>query len=129
MWARTDQVNKEIQMQMKKVILGLPLIAAVCVFAFAAPPVYPGAKSVDALNEASKKAGRPNVLAYNTFDSFEKVYEFYKSKGIERVHNVTAREKFALIMFKDSGYSVAIGWDEESKDKGTTIHISKGSGQ
>jgi hypothetical protein len=114
---------------MRNVFVVLPLIAAVCVFAFAAPPVYPGAKSVDALNEASKKAGRPDVLAYNTFDSFEKVYEFYKSKGVERVHKVTAREKFALIMFKESGYSVAIGWGEDSKDNGTTIHISKGSGQ
>lgn len=116
-------------MQIKKAILGLPLIAAVCLSAFAAPPVYPGAKAVDALNEASKKAGRPNVLAYNTVDSFEKVYEFYKSKGVETVHQADSHEKFALIMFADSGYTVAIGWNEDSKENGTTIHISKGSGQ
>jgi hypothetical protein len=115
-------------MRMKKLILWAPLLAA-CLLAFAGPPVYPGAKPVDALNEASKKAGRPNVLAYNTFDSFEKVYEFYKTKGVERVHNVNAQEKFAMIVFKESGYTVAIGWHEDSKESGTVIHISKGGGQ
>ncbi len=115
-------------MRRNKAILPLSLIAAACLFAFAAPPVYPGAKPVDALNDASKKAGRPNVLAYNTFDSFEKVYDFYKTKGTERVHNVNAAEKFAMITFPE-GYSVAIGWHEDSKENGTVIHISKGGGQ
>ena len=112
---------------MKLKAFSLTLVAATYLLAFAAPPVYPGAKPIDELNDASKKAGRPNVLAYNTFDSFEKVYEFYKAKGTERVHKVTTREKFAMIMFPE-GYSVAIGWHEDSKDKGTTIHISKGGG-
>lgn len=115
-------------MRFHKTIFPLSLIAAACLFAFAAPPVYPGAKPIDALNDASKKAGRPNVLAYNTFDSFEKVYGFYKAKGTERVHKVSAEEKFAMIMFPE-GYTVAIGWHEDSKENGTTIHISKGGGQ
>ncbi len=114
-------------MKLKKAIFPVSLVAAACLFAFAAPPVYPGAKPVDALNDASKKAGRPNVLAYNTSDAFEKVYEFYKAKGAERVHNVPAQEKFAMIMFPE-GYSVAIGWHQDSKENGTTIHISKGGG-
>ena len=105
----------------------LPLFAATYLLAFAAPPLYPGAKAVDELNEAAKKAGQ-NTMAYNTPDSFEKVYEFFKSKGTEeqRAHRVGAREKFAMIMFKDDGYSVAISWKENAKSHGTVIHVTKG---
>lgn len=113
-------------MKMKRAVLLLPLFAAVYVFAFAAPPVYPGAKAVDELNEAAKKAGQDS-MAYNTLDPFEKVYEFYKSKGTEaqRAHRVSPREKFALVMFKETGYGVAISWKEDSKSRGTIIHIGK----
>ena len=95
-------------------------------FAFAAPPVYPGAKAVDELNKAAKIAGQ-DTMAYNTQDPFEKVYEFYKSRGTDVVgaHRTSSQEKFAMVRFKDSGYAVAISWDEDSKDKGTIIHIGK----
>jgi hypothetical protein len=112
---------------MKKAAFLFPLLAAAFVFAFAAPPVYPGAKAVDELNEAAQKAGQ-DTMAYNTFDSFEKVYEFYKTKGTERdrAHRISAREKSAMIMFRDAGYTVAISWKEDSKSKGTIIHVAKG---
>jgi hypothetical protein len=113
-------------MKIRRAVSVLPLFVAAYLFAFAAPPVYPGAKAVDELNEAAKKAGQ-NTTAYNTPDAFEKVYEFYKSKGTEepRAHRVSTREKFALVNFKDSGYGVAISWKEDSKSKGTIIHIGK----
>lgn len=112
---------------MKRAIFLLPLLAATYVFGFAAPPVYPGAHAVDELNEAAKMAGQ-NTMAYNTLDSFDKVYEFYKSKGTEeqRAHRISAREKFAMIMFKDAGYTVAISWQEDAKSNGTVIHVAKG---
>jgi hypothetical protein len=112
---------------MKRAVFLLPLLAATYLFAFAAPPVYPGAKAVDELNEAAKKAGQ-NTVAYNTPDSFEKVYEFFKTKGTEeqRAHRVSAREKFAMIMFKDDGYTVTIGWKESTKSNGTIIHVAAG---
>jgi hypothetical protein len=67
-------------------------------------------------------------MAYNTPDSFEKVYEFFKSKGTEeqRAHRVSAREKFAMIMFRNDGYTVAISWKEDAKSNGTVIHVAKG---
>jgi hypothetical protein len=112
---------------MKRAVFLLPLLAAMCVFALDAPPVYPGAKAVDELNGAAKKAGQ-DTTAYNTLDSFEKVYEFYKGKGTEeqRAHRVSGREKFAMIMFKDAGYTVAISWKEGAKANGTVIHFTKG---
>lgn len=111
---------------MKRAVLLLPLLAATYLFAFAAPPVYPGAKAIDELNDAAKKAGQ-NTMAYSTPDSFEKVYEFFKSKGTEeqRAHRISARSKFAMIMFKDTGYTVAIGWKENSTS-GTVIHVASG---
>ena len=111
---------------MKRVFL-LPLLLATYSFAFALPPVYPGAKAVDELNGAAKKAGQ-DTMAYNTPDSFEKVYEFFKSKGTEeqRAHRVSAREKFAMIMLKDAGYTVTISWKEDAKANGTVIHVAKG---
>ena len=65
-------------MKMKTAGLLLALFAVVA-FAFAAPPVYPGAKAVDELNKAAKIAGQ-DTMTYNTADPFERVYEFYKSK-------------------------------------------------
>ena len=116
----------ENQMKMKTVVLLLALFAAVVAFAFAAPPIYPGAKAVDELNKAAKIAGQ-DTMAYNTLDPFEKVYEFYKSRGtdVERAHRTSPREKFAMVRFQDSGYAVAISWKEDSKDKGTIIHIGR----
>ena len=112
---------------MKRAVFLLPLFAATYLFSFAAPPVYPGAKAVEELNEAAKKAGQ-DTMAYNTPDSFEQVYEFFKSKGTEeqRAHRVSAREKFAMIMFKDAGYTVAISWKENAKSHGTVIHVARG---
>jgi hypothetical protein len=113
-------------MMLKKAILLLPLMAVAYMFGFAAPPVYPGAKPVDGLNQAAKTAGQ-NTTAYSTPDAFEKVYEFYKSKGTEeqRAHRVSASEKFAMITFKDTGYTVAISWHENSKANGTVIHVAQ----
>ena len=113
-------------MKIKRAALLLPLFAAVCVFAFAAPPVYPGAKAVNELNEAAKKAGQ-DTMSYNTLDPFEKVYEFYKSKGtdVPRAHRVSPRAKFALVKFNETGYGVSISWKEDSSSKGTIIHIGK----
>jgi hypothetical protein len=31
-----------------------------------------------------------------------------------------------MIMFKDTGYTVAIGWTESAKSSGTVIHVAKG---
>jgi hypothetical protein len=117
-------------MEMKRAALWLPLFAAVYLFAFGAPPVYPGAKAVDELNEASKKAGQ-DTMAYNTADSFEKVYDFYKTKGaeVEKAHRAGPQEKFALIRFRETGYGVSISWKEDSKSKGTIIHIGRGGGR
>src|SRR3954468_11216471 len=111
---------------MKRAVLLLPLLAAAYLFAFAAPPVYPGAKPVAELNDAAKNAGQ-DTMAYSTPDSFEKVYEFFKSKGTEeqRAHRVSARGKFAMIVFKDTGYTVAISWKEDSRSNGTVIHVAK----
>jgi hypothetical protein len=111
---------------MKRAVFFLALLGAAYLFAFAAPPIYPGAKAVDELNEAAKKAGQ-NTMAYNTPDSFEKVYEFFKAKGTEeqRAHRVSARGKFAMIVFKDTGYTVAISWKEDAKANGTVIHVAK----
>ncbi len=115
-------------MKLKRAVLLLPLLTAAYVFAFAEPAVYPGAKPVGALNDAAKTAGQ-NTTAYNTPDAFEKVYDFYKSKGTEeqRAHRVSPREKFAMIIFKDTGYTVAIGWKESAKSDGTVIHVAKGT--
>jgi hypothetical protein len=111
-------------MNITRAALAIPIFA-VCVFAFAAPPVYPGAKTVDELNDATKKAGQ-NSMAYNTFDSFEKVYEFYKSKGteVEARHPPRHGEKFASFKFSD-GYAVSISWKENSKSHGTVFFIAK----
>jgi hypothetical protein len=113
-------------MKTKTALLLLAVCAAVVGLAVTAPPVYPGAKPVDELNNAAKKAGQ-DTMAYNTQDSFEKVYEFYKSKGtdVEKAHRVSAREKFAMVKFNESGYAVVISWKEDSKSKGTIIHIAK----
>ncbi len=113
---------------MKRAVFLLPLLAATYLLALAAPPVYPGAKAVDELNDAAKKAGR-DTIAYSTPDSFENVYEFFKSKGREeqRAHRVSAREKFAMIIFRDAGYTVTIGWKEDAKSNGTVIHVAKGA--
>ena len=123
---RTEDWRMEMKMKMKTAALLLALFAAVVAFAFAAPPVYPGAKAVDELNKAAKTAGQ-DTMTYNTADPFERVYEFYKSKGtdVERAHRTSPREKFAMVRFQDSGYAVSISWKEDSKDKGTIIHIGK----
>ena len=109
---------------MKKAAFLFPLLAAAYVFAFAAPPVYPGAKAVDELNEAAQKAGQ-NTMAYNTLDSFEKVYEFYKTKGTEVPSHRPPRasEKYAAFRFPDTGYTVVLSWKESAKSNGTIIHI------
>ena len=114
-------------MKLRRTVLLLPLLAAAYIFAFAAPLIYPGAKPVDELNQAAKAAGQ-TTTAYNTADAFEKVYDFYKSKGIEeqRAHRVKPGEKFAMIMFKDTGYTVAISWKESAKSEGTVIHFARG---
>jgi hypothetical protein len=108
----------------------LPVFAAAYMFAFAAPPVYPGAKAVDELNAAAKKAGQ-DTMAYNTSDSFEKVYDFYKSKGteIQNRRPLRATEKYASFQFKESGYSVVISWKESSKSNGTIIHMGRAPGR
>jgi hypothetical protein len=116
-------------MTMKAAACLLPVFAAAYLFAFAAPPVYPGAKAIDELNEASKKAGQ-DVMAYNTFDAFEKVYDFYKTKGteVQSRHPSRANEKFAAFKFQE-GYSVAISWKEDSKSRGTIVHIGRAPGR
>ncbi len=58
-------------MKIRRAVSVLPLFVAAYLFAFAAPPVYPGAKAVDELNEAAKKAGQ-NTTAYNTPDAFRR---------------------------------------------------------
>lgn len=115
-------------MTIKKSALLLPLFAAACLFAFTAPPLYPGAKEVDELNRAAKKVGQPGI-SYNTFDPFEKVYAFYKSKGTEVQTHRTARprEKYAAFQFKELGYAVTIFWKDDAKEAGTVIFVGKNS--
>jgi hypothetical protein len=117
-------------MKMKMAVRLLPMFAAAYLFAFAAPPVYPGAKAVDELNEASKKAGQ-NAMSYNTFDSFEKVCDFYKTKGTEVQSRRPPRtnEKYAAFRFPESGYTVVISWKESAKSNGTVIHIGAAPGR
>ena len=107
---------------------GLSLVATAYLLAFAAPPLYPGAREVDELNQAAKKVGQPGV-SYNTFDPFEKVYEFYKSKGteIQTHHPARAREKYAAFQFKELGYAVTIFWKDDAKEAGTVIFVGKSS--
>lgn len=118
-------------MKTKKSALLLPIFAAAYLFAFAAPPLYPGAKALDELNQATKKAGQ-NGISYNTFDPFEKVYEFYKSKGteVQTHHPARAREKYAAFRFQEPGYAVTIFWRDDGKKSGTIIYVGKnGPGQ
>ncbi len=117
-------------MTLKRAALVLPLLTAAYVFAFAEPAVYPGAKPVGALNDAGGRPRGQNTMAYNTPDCHGKVYDFYKSKGTEepRAHRASPREKFAMIMFKDTGYTVAISWKESAKSDGTVIHVAMGAG-
>ena len=112
-------------MKMKRAALLLPLFAAVYLSAFAAPPVYPGAKPVDELNRELKKAGQDST-AYNTMDAYEKVYDFYLAKGgeLRRGRPARAGEKMATLQFKESGYAVNIIWKEDSKSKGTVFYIA-----
>ena len=112
---------------MKTLARILPIFAAAYLFAFAAPPIYPGAQPVAQLNDAYQKAGR-DTMAYNTADSFDKVFDFYNSKGteVQRAHRAGPKEKSALFMFKETGYGVMVGWKESSKDKGTVIQMGKG---
>jgi hypothetical protein len=113
-------------MKMKRVAFLLPLFAAVYLSAFAAPPVYPGAKLVDELNQALKNSGQEST-AYNTMDAYEKVYDFYQSKGgeLRRGRPARAGEKMATFQFKDAGYAVNIIWKEDSKSKGTVFYIAR----
>ena len=67
-------------MKMKRAALLLPLFAAVYALAFAAPPVYPGAKAVDELNEAARKAGQ-ETMAYNTLDPLKRSMSSTKAKA------------------------------------------------
>ena len=105
---------------------GLLLVGVAYLFAFAAPPLYPGAKEVDELNQASKKVGQ-NGTSYNTFDPFEKVYDFYKTKGAETKthHTPKAREKYAAFLFRDTGYAVTIFFREDDRKSGTIIFVGK----
>jgi hypothetical protein len=113
-------------MKMKMAAGLLPVFAAAYLFAFAAPPVYPGAKLVDELNQGLKKAGQ-DMTAYNTFDAYEKVYDFYQSKGgeLRRGRPDRAKEKQATFQFKESGYFVTVLWKEDSKSHGTIIYIGR----
>jgi hypothetical protein len=113
-------------MKMKQIAFLLPLFAAAYLFAFAAPPIYPGAKLVDDLNKGLKKAGQ-DMIAYNTFDAYEKVYDFYQSKGGELRRGRPSRdtEKQATFQFKESGYFVTVLWKEDAKEHGTVIYIGK----
>jgi hypothetical protein len=112
-------------MKMKKAALLLPLFAAVYLFAFSAPPLYPGAKAVDELNRATQKAGQ-DAISYTTVDPFEKVYDFYKSKGteVQTHHQFRAGEKYAAFQFKELGYSVTIFFRAADKN-GTLIYVGK----
>ena len=112
-------------MKMKRAALLLPLFAAVYLAAFAAPPIYPGAKPVDELNRELKKAGQDST-AYSTMDAYEKVYDFYLGKGgeLRRGRPARAGEKMATLQFKESGCAVNIIWKEDSKSKGTVFYIA-----
>ncbi len=107
---------------------GLMLVAATYLLAFAAPPLYPGAKEVNELNQATKKVGQPGI-SYNTLDPFEKVYAFYKSKGteVQTHHTARPREKYAAFQFKELGYAVTIFWKDDAKEAGTVIFVGKNS--
>jgi hypothetical protein len=108
-----------------KIAALLPLVTAVYLLAFSAPPLYPGAKEVDELNRATQKAGQ-DAVSYTTLDPFEKVYDFYKSKGTEvQTHRqLRAGEKYAAFQFKEQEYAVTIFFRAADKH-GTLIYVGK----
>ena len=109
--------------------IGLIWIAAAYMFAFAAPPVYPGAKPIDDFNASMRKAGQDHT-AYNTFDPYEKVYAFYKSNATEQPpRHGRPGEKFSTFKSSDGAYGVSLIWKEDSKAKGTVIQIVKAPGR
>jgi hypothetical protein len=114
---------------MKLKLASLSLLAAICALGFAAPPVYPGAKLVDELNDALKKSGQDST-AYQTMDPFEKVYDFYKSKGseVQARRPPRAGEKMANFKFNETGYAVSLIWRQDSKH-GTVFYIAKMPGR
>ena len=109
----------------------LPVLVAAAI----AIPVYPGA-SLDAwLMKADRETNPANTYKiYETEDSFENVYTFYKNqKGASEEKNVlkgnTARAKHAVFNFKDG--TVTITWPtpvlgkegQVLKAAGTSLYI------
>jgi hypothetical protein len=60
-------------------------------------------------------------------DAYERVYDFYQSKGGELRRGRPARsgEKMAPFQFKNAGYAVNIIWKEDSKSKGTVFYFAR----
>jgi hypothetical protein len=108
---------------MKKAVFLLPLLAATYLFAFAAPAIYPAARRLRNSKKQRRRGPGHNGLQHPIR---LRIYAFFESTGTEqqRAHRVSAREKSAMIMFKDSGYTVAIRWKENAKSDGTVIHVA-----
>jgi hypothetical protein len=100
------------------------LVAAVTALSLAAVPIYPGA-TLDAAASKEVTASHPDFpyKVYGTPDSYEKVVEFYKSKGAQQSMPVSvgnnAQQKMA--MFSSSDSTIAINWPAVVKDKSGKI--------
>jgi hypothetical protein len=85
-------------------------------------PVYPGAKMNEMLTNADQ-AENPGSIAYTTSDAFEKVYEFYQTKGKENPHmkGISPDYKTGAFTFPGTHTDVAIFWVRQSSATMGTI--------
>jgi hypothetical protein len=99
-------------------------VAAVTALSLAAVPIYPGA-TLDAAASKEVTASHPDFpyKVYVTPDSYEKVVEFYQSKGAKQSVPVSAgnsaQQKMAMFSASDS--TIAINWPADVKDKSGRI--------
>jgi len=111
---------------MKTALAILLMVGSISSTAFAADvPVYPGAKMNEMLTKADQ-AHHPGSVAYTTPDAFEKVYEFYQTKGTENPHIKTNSTdyKAGAFTFPGKRIEVAIFWVKQSSaTMGTMVHL------
>jgi hypothetical protein len=111
---------------MKKALAILLMVGSMSSLAFAADvPVYPGAKMNEMLTKADQ-AEHPGSVAYTTADAFEKVYEFYQTKGTENPHmkGISPDYKSGAFTFPGTHIDVAIFWVRQSNaTMGNMVHL------
>lgn len=101
------------------------VVTAVAALAFAAVPVYPGAKmDVDGMKADRVRSPQRTDTAYITPDSYEKVVAFYRSqKGSQESKAISigndATQKMA--MFSIGDYSIGINWPADVYVNGKVV--------